>query len=1020
MPNAPAQIITLVENFRRNLPAYQGGDYKEEQLKQEFINPFFEALGWDVSNRGGAAPQYRDVIFEDSIKVGGGTRAPDYCYTLSGRKMFFVEAKKPSVNVLYDKDAVYQLRRYAWSAQLPLSILTNFEKLIIYESRKRPKNEDNPSTERFSYYSFEEYPDKWEEISKLFSKTAVLQGSIDKFVKSVEKKHGTQEVDDEFLIEIEGWRDGIAKNIALRNTNLSIHDLNFAVQVTIDRIIFLRMCEDRGIEPYGQLQEIIKNGNIYKELCKIYKKCDEKYNSGLFHFDQEKNRNISPDEITLKIDIDDTVLKEIIKNIYYPDSPYEFSVLSPEILGNIYERFLGKIIRLTDGHHAKVEEKPEVKKAGGVYYTPKYIVDYIVENTVGKLCEKKLPKEISTFRILDPACGSGSFLLGAYSYLLKYHLEYYSKQKKPERLEDQIYLGKNGAWVLTIKEKKRILLNNIYGVDIDPQAVEVTKLSLLLKVLEGENKDVFERQQKLWQERALPDLGNNIKCGNSLIGTDLYSSDISSHLEKEDIIRINAFDWNTEFKEIITNGGFDTIVGNPPYIRIQALQEWAPIEVEFYKKKYASAEKGNYDIYVVFVEQGLNLLNSRGHLGFILPHKFFNAKYGEPLRALISKGRNLSQLVHFGDQQVFEGATTYTCLLFLEKAGSKECVFTKVQDLAKWRLGETVTSGKILTEEFGETEWNIGLSGVQDPVITKMTVNSKPLVEVSKKIYQGLATSADSVYVLELIKKSGETCLVRSKALGGINVEIESKVLHPLLKGSEINRWEVPAPQYVVLFPYDVQGEIVTPIPESRWQTEFPLAWDYLIKNKTVLLDRTKVDSKLWWIFPYPKNLARYEHPKIIVQVLSTRGNFTWDGLGIFYFLGGGTAGGNAIQVEDEYQAKYLLAILNSKLATYYVVRVASGFRAGFYAFGKSSLANLPIRTINFSEPVDKTRHDKIVSIVTQMLDLHKQLSLAKAEHEKNVIQRQIDAIDKQIDYLVYELYGLTTEEIKIIEENTK
>ena len=301
------------------------------------------------------------------------------------------------------------------------------------------------------------------------------------------------------------------------------------------------MCEDRGIEKYEQLRSIGEKDNIYGNLCSIFKKADEKYNSGLFHFKKERNRVTLPDEITLDLVISDKVLKNIFRHLYYPNSPYEFSVIRPEVLGNVYEQFLGKIIRLTESHRAKIEEKPEVKKAGGVYYTPQYIVEYIVINTVGKLCKGKTIKQISKLRIIDPACGSGSFLLGAYSYLLQHHLDYYTSKTNSKRYKEQIYHGKNGEWNLTIKEKKRILLNNIFGIDIDRQAVEVTKLSLLLKVLEGESRDVFEKQQKLWRERALPDLGNNIKCGNSLISSDFYNGGIQITLSgEEEIYRINA------------------------------------------------------------------------------------------------------------------------------------------------------------------------------------------------------------------------------------------------------------------------------------------------------------------------------------------------------------------------------------------------------------------------------------------------------------------------------------------------
>ena len=514
MKEAVKQVSPLVERFQRNIDAYHSPAYNETQLRREFIDPFFEALGWDVANKEGHAEQYKDVIHEDAIKIAGATKAPDYCFRIGGARKFFLETKKPSIDIKDQVSPAYQLRRYAWSAKLPLSILTNFEEMAVYDCRLRPRPSDKPSVGRIRFFTYAQYLDSFEEINNIFSKESVLKGSFDRFAESEKLKRGTAEVDAEFLREIESWREVLAKDIAMKNPKLSIRDLNYVVQLTIDRIIFLRMCEDRGIEKYGQIQNLLNGTNTYHRLREIFYHADDKYNSGLFDF--------KTDRLTPELKVDDKPLKDIFKNLYYPDSPYEFSVLGADILGHVYEQFLGKVIRLTEGHRAKVEEKPEVRKAGGVFYTPTYIVEYIVKNTVGKLCEGKSPRQISSFRILDPACGSGSFLLGAYQYLLDYHRDWYQKDGSQKHTKE-IYQGRGGQWYLTIQEKKRILLNNIYGVDIDPQAVEVTKLSLLLKVLEGENQDTLERQMKLFRERALPDLGNNIKCGNSLIGPDFYS-----------------------------------------------------------------------------------------------------------------------------------------------------------------------------------------------------------------------------------------------------------------------------------------------------------------------------------------------------------------------------------------------------------------------------------------------------------------------------------------------------------------
>ncbi|MBM4066963.1 MAG: restriction endonuclease subunit M, partial [Planctomycetes bacterium] len=429
----PQEILGLVRRFENNREAYRSGQYNETQLRREFIDPFFQILEWDVNNEKGYAEAYKDVIHEDSIKVGGVTKAPDYCFRIGGTRKFFVETKKPSVNLKDDISPAFQLRRYAWSAKLPLSILTDFEEFAVYDCRAKPDKSDKASTARILYLTSAEYAQRWDEIFEIFSRNAVLKGSFDKYAESSKVKKGTASVDDAFLHEIESWRDTLARNLALRNPDLSQHDLNFSVQRTIDRIVFLRICEDRGMEQYGRLMSLQSGDRVYARLCEMFYRADERYNSGLFHFQKDKGRAESPDTLTLNLAIDDGVLKNIIKNLYYPDSPYEFSVISADILGQVYEQFLGKVIRLTAGHRAVVEEKPEVRKAGGVYYTPTYIVDYIVKNTVGKLVRaenfqplrKTTPKEISKIRILDPACGSGSFLLGAYQYLLDWHRDWY-------------------------------------------------------------------------------------------------------------------------------------------------------------------------------------------------------------------------------------------------------------------------------------------------------------------------------------------------------------------------------------------------------------------------------------------------------------------------------------------------------------------------------------------------------------------------------------------------------------------
>ena len=869
MKEALKQISDLVERFERNIDAYHSPAYNETQLRREFIDPFFEALGWDVANKEGHAEQYKDVIHEDAIKIAGATKAPDYCFRIGGARKFFLETKKPSIDIKDQVSPAYQLRRYAWSAKLPLSILTNFEEMAVYDCRLRPKPNDKPSVGRIRFFTYAQYLDSFEEIHNIFSKESVLKGSFDRFAESEKLKRGTAEVDAEFLREIESWREVLAKDIAMRNPRLSIRELNYVVQLTIDRIIFLRMCEDRGIEKYGQIQNLLNGTNTYHRLREIFYYADDKYNSGLFDF--------KTDQLTPELKVDDNPLKDIFKNLYYPESPYEFSVLGADILGHVYEQFLGKVIRLTEGHRAKVEEKPEVRKAGGVYYTPTYIVEYIVKNTVGKLCEGKTPRQISSLRILDPACGSGSFLLGAYQYLLDYHLNWFQKDGRQKHTKET-YQGWGGQWYLTIQEKKRILLNNIYGVDIDPQAVEVTKLSLLLRVLEGESQDTLERQMKLFKERALPDLGSNIKCGNSLIGPDFSQGKQMNLLDSEETYRINAFDWEKEFPEIMKKGGFDAVIGNPPYVRSITLKETNPLLWGFCRSRYRAASAREWDIYLVFVEKGLSLLKANGKLGYILPNKFLNSQVGENLRAILSKGRHLEKLIHFGALQIFQGATTYTCLLFLDREGKKQAKIARyigpvnesvTLDSLPEKAPDLWASFEMSAKNFTPAPWEFSAPG---GVLERL--KKWPSLGSVAQVFQGTGTRADRVYLVE--DRGREKGLVRVYSPEkDTEYLLEPTFLKPALRGRSIGRYEVLDRELFLIVPYEITDCKSIIVPQKKLTELAPRTVEYLRDCKDRLEERENGRFKRkaeWYAYGYPRGMTKFDSIKIVMPDVCNRG----------------------------------------------------------------------------------------------------------------------------------------------------
>ncbi len=685
-------------------------------MRKEFIDPLFRELGWDMDNGAGLAPQYRDVIHESSIKIGKSTKAPDYAFSIHGQYKFFLEAKKPSVDIKQNLHPAFQLRRYGWSAKLPLSILSDFEEFAIYDCRIQPKKNDKASVARINYFRYTDYVESWEELLSIFSKEAILRGSFDKYSVDAKRHRGVDTVDEAFLVEIEKWREVLARNVALRNPSISVRDLNFAVQKTIDRIIFLRICEDRGIEDSNQLGKLASKENVYKNLLENFKQADARYNSGLFHFSMEKGRG-SPDNVTPNLILDDKPLIEIILNLYYPESPYEFSVLPADILGQVYERFLGKTIRLTAAHRAKIEEKPEVRKAGGVYYTPSYVVDYIVQNTLGRILDGpdlKRPKPIAVIkaadiRVLDPACGSGSFLIGAYQYLLDWHLSQYSADPETNEIDEgkvkyhaggkspKLYLAADGIWKLTTDERKRILLNNIFGVDIDGQAVEVTKLSLLLKVLEGETSQTLQRDLLKSHERILPDLGNNIRCGNSLVSSDFYENEQIMLLDDEYQHGINVFDWEQSFPETMKSGGFSCVIGNPPYRQLKD-----PNILSYAKEKYSTCE-GRVDLSELFIERASQLTRDGYSFSFIVPAPLLTNQFSRKTRCLLAQKNSLDRIVTFSFP-VFSDPTVHTCIFVSRKGGGGQTrVFSGLESPASLEKEATFEVGRE-NVTFGNTQ----------------------------------------------------------------------------------------------------------------------------------------------------------------------------------------------------------------------------------------------------------------------------------------------------------------------------
>ncbi len=941
--SARQKIAELTERFEEQYASYKKAEYNETLTRRDFIDPFFKALGWDVDNEHGYAEAYREVIHEDKVKIGHATKAPDYSFRLpGGKRLFFVEAKKPSVVVKDDIYPAYQVRRYGWSAKLPVSIITDFEEFAVYDCLKKPNPTDKASVARIKYLTFRDYLSEFEFLWDTFSKERVLKGSFDKFVQGAAGKKGTATVDREFLQSLDKWRTYLATSISTHNKSLDEDELNFAVQQTIDRIIFLRIAEDRSVEPYGNLREAVKHGELYPNLLRVFRDADQKYNSGLFDF--------SKDRISEGLKVDNKVIKTIVNELYYPESPYEFSVLSVEILGSAYEQFLGKTISIDKGHRARIEEKPEVRKAGGVYYTPQYVVEYIVQQTVGKLLQGKTPEEVSQLRIVDPACGSGSFLIGAYQHLLEWHKNYYTAN--PPKGKKNSPLTPDGH--LATAEKKRILLNNIYGVDIDVNAVEVTKLSLLLKCMEGETQASISYQMNMFNERVLPTLDNNIKSGNSLIDTDFYDTQLDFGEEK----KVKPFNWQKAFPGVFKQGGFDAVIGNPPYGAF-----FINKEIEYFKPIYKSAV-WRCESYLLFIERALKILKMNGLFGYIIPDTLLNLGFTEPTRKLLLQQSEIKEVVGL-PSNVFSGATVDTIIIVSEK--------------------------KVTTELFHAAGINVkyfdkklSINAIVDPT-KEFTVNSE------NWYYKN---------AFNLVTDSFENSLIEKLEADKIAVSQIAEMFSGI-KVYEVGKGRPPQTD-------DIRD--TKPFTSSSKNDD---SWSPFYDGKHIGRYQLFWKQNNWlkygeWLAA-PRDNRNFIGEKLLIRKITGKtliANYIPE-----------TSYCNTLLfvlkiVSSDYSYKSLLGILNSALIGWY-------FRKKFQIKDDDTFPQIMIRDIlQFPIPViSKSVNSELSNLVDQLLTLNKELQTASLTSRREQLQAKIDYCEQRVNRLVYELYGLTEEEIAIVEK---
>jgi type I restriction-modification system DNA methylase subunit len=993
--NAYAQIESLIQRFKA-LTSAARKDMNENATRQGYILPLFRALGWNVDNTNEVSP-------EEKVSRGW----VDFSFRIGGIPRYFLETKKASED-LNQARWVQQAIDYAWTKSVTWALLSDFEGLRVFNAEWK---ETDPFRAQFLEFDLETYLPDFERLW-WFSREETAAGRLEREADKVGKRIKRLPVSQNLFDDLRLWRSELYKSLRQWNPLYSPAQIDEAVLRLLNRLIFIRTAEDREVESLclmpllRELEDKRQMDKLSVRLAELFRRFDSTYNSELFaaHFSEELYCDRMP-------------LEALMRGLYEKNFiRYNFNALEADVLGTAYEQYLGHIVTenteegggkpssqkgrrgaspLPFNVASHVEEKRTKRKSQGIYYTPAFVTKYIVQQTVGHYLDEQGYNPSKPPRILDMACGSGSFLIEAFDALDRFvanmrHQTGTTPTLPPPNPQSKVKLARNsshadlgevprpaGEWAEGIDfrdnlRRLELMQACIFGVDKDKQAVDVARLNLMLRALHGRQK--------------LPLL------------TNIYNAD-SLHPET----------WEQAFPEVMKEGGFDVIIGNPPYVRIQTLNK---SEVEFFNKNFKTAT-GNYDIYVLFVEQALRLLKPGGVMGFILPNKFMQVDYGIGLRKLLSENKYVQKIVDFKESQVFEGATTYTCLLFLIKQENPSYKVLSID------IGEEKPSLEIFNvpeannpaNGFTEKTWSLSTQFTKtifDKLTNPKTVS---LLELPSQISRGSSSGADEIYILGRIDDN------HFKVGNGKSIEIEPEIMRIPLYATDFGRYQFrPKSQERIIFPYDVSRTGYSLIAENELKKSYPKAYKYLASQRERLEKRK--DYRTWYAFSAPRNLNVHVNAKVVVPLLVDKGQYAKlpEDTSNFCLM---ASGGFSISFGNVHlSTEYLIGLLNSSLLFWYLHQISNVFRGGWITCTKQYVGQLPIRRINFADPEEKSAHDEIIKLVEQMVDLQKQRQKAEAGKEdmRFALQKRIQELDEEIDGRVYRLYGLSPEEINIVE----
>ncbi|MBN2116648.1 MAG: N-6 DNA methylase [Anaerolineales bacterium] len=880
---AYTEVEKLVKGFR-SLSAPQRKGMNEMQTRLGYILPLFKALGWDTSNINEVSP-------EEKVSRGW----VDFSFRIGNVPRYFLETKRANED-LNDPRWVKQAIDYAWTKSVTWALLSDFEGLRVFNAEWK---ESNPFSAQFIEFGLDDYLKDFERLWWL-SKPETNARRLDLEAEKVGKKVKRLPVSQHLFDDLKKWRENLFKNYKAFNPIIPAAEIDTAVLRLLNRLIFIRTAEDRQVED-NRLRSLVRElrdkkqiNHLDRELAELFRQFDAIYDSELFarHFSEE-------------LQIPPSDLEEVIEGLYEKNYVrYNFNALDADVLGTAYEQYLGHVVAEgeTETH---VEEKRTKRKSQGIYYTPTFVTKYIVQQTVGRYLNEHGYNPSQPLRVLDMACGSGSFLIEAFDIID----DFVAKQRGHAQKGEVDFYDR--------LRQLEVLQNCIFGVDKDKQAVEVARLNLLLRGLHSREK--------------LPMLGN-IAHGNSL------------HSE--------TFEMN--FSQIMKEGGFDVIVGNPPYGA-----KFTDEEKSFLKEHY-EYKSGKPDSYIYFMELAVKLLRENGILGLIIPNAWLTNYYGHQLRRYLLNSCEILVAVNLEPVEVFADAIVDTTILIARKQGNE--LKRRNNQIS---ICESTAEGEIEFKHYtSQSEW----------------------LDDSKFIFNLLSGSATTTLSTKIESVSTD--------LSKICIYSQGIIPYKTKQDSENNPYIADKPISPEWKPLLDSGDCVN---------RYVLTWHHKHIRYGTWLTRRR-DSKF---FERPKILFQRIRKKLPTQLIAT-----YDDTG---YYNRHSLSNIILQDGVNYDLKYLLGLFNSKLINYWFVnRFGLLMEVGGFKVGQ-----IPIRHIDFGNPAEKSAHDEIVKLVEKMLALQKERQSVRREDDLDRVrnlEKQIAQVDAEIDQRVYALYGLTEEEIKIVE----